>query len=340
VFNLIPRPLLDTQVAFTLARAIMAGTSLGVFDALAAGPLSSEEVAAACHTNPHATQQLLHCLEGAAYLSESRGRYANTRMVKRWLVKESPHSLRDKMLFQAEEWNWVGGLETFVSTGKSVAFHDTMSAHQWTRYQDGMRAVSMGVAPEVGLRTPVPRGARDLLDIGGAHGLFSAAICNRHPGLRSTILELPQAVNHAGLQPPERAPSSHVTYVAGDALTHDLGESRYDVVLISQLVHHFTNEQNRGLAQRAARALRPGGYLVIQDFARQASAAGQLAGVTGLYFALTSTSGTWRTKDMADWQRGAGLTPSRPKEFLSMTGLVQQNARKPRPSRIMRERAA
>jgi hypothetical protein len=36
--NLAPRPLLETQMAYTLARLIMVATKLGVFDALAEGP--------------------------------------------------------------------------------------------------------------------------------------------------------------------------------------------------------------------------------------------------------------------------------------------------------------
>jgi tRNA A22 N-methylase len=43
----------------------------------------------------------------------------------------------------------------------------------------------------------VPRGARDLLDIGGSHGYYSVALCRRHPTLRAVILDLPQAVVHA-----------------------------------------------------------------------------------------------------------------------------------------------
>jgi SAM-dependent methyltransferase len=36
-------------------------------------------------------------------------------------------------------------------------------------------------------------------------------------------------------------------------------------VLVAQLVHHFNAEQNRELAKRIARALRPNGVFVILD---------------------------------------------------------------------------
>lgn len=36
--NMVPEPMLTTQMAFTMARAIMAGVDVGIFEALAADP--------------------------------------------------------------------------------------------------------------------------------------------------------------------------------------------------------------------------------------------------------------------------------------------------------------
>jgi hypothetical protein len=43
--GLVPAPLLERQIAFTLARTIMLGVRLGVFDVLAEGPLAAFDVA-------------------------------------------------------------------------------------------------------------------------------------------------------------------------------------------------------------------------------------------------------------------------------------------------------
>ena len=43
--NLIPDPIIETFHACVLARAIMVGTKVGVFEALEDGPLTAEEVA-------------------------------------------------------------------------------------------------------------------------------------------------------------------------------------------------------------------------------------------------------------------------------------------------------
>src|SRR5262249_44866096 len=41
-----PQPLLETHIAMLLARAVMEGARLGVYEALAGGPLTAAEVAA------------------------------------------------------------------------------------------------------------------------------------------------------------------------------------------------------------------------------------------------------------------------------------------------------
>ena len=97
-------------------------------------------------------------------------------------------------------------------------------------------------------------------------------------------------------------------------------------------MHHFAPAQSRDVVRRAARALRPGGVLVIQELFALSSArrAGQVAALADLYFALTSESGTLSVEDLAEWQREAGLRPKRPVRFLSFPGAGQQNATKPR----------
>jgi SAM-dependent methyltransferase len=328
-----PRPLLETHGTLLLAQAIMVATKLGVFEALAAAPLTPDEVATRCGTDARATAKLLGVLEATGYLRATNGaRYALTADARRWFLDGSTHSLHDNVLFRFVEWEWIGRLDQFVQTGTPLDIHAEMSAGQWDLYQRGMRALAGAFSREVVLRTPVPRGARSMLDIGGSHGFFSVALCRRHPALSAEVLDLPGAVAQAAPILAREGLGDRVTHRAGDALTEDLGEGTFDLVFVSNLVHHFAPEQGRELVGRAARALRPGGILVIQELFALASGrpAGQLAALADLYFALTSRSGTLSVNELAAWQRDAGLRPRRPIRFVSFPGAGQQNAIKPR----------
>jgi hypothetical protein len=147
------------------------------------------------------------------------------------------------------------------------------------------------------------------------HARDGRAICVR---VRSTSARSHGATGHA------RHRGDRVVHRAGDALTGDLGVECHEIVIAAQLVHHFSEEQNRELAGRVARALRPGGIYAIIDAFRPARAndAGQIGALMEFYFALTSQSGTWTPQEMASWQSAAGLRPRRPVHFRTAPGLA------------------
>ncbi len=329
--GLVPTPLLDTYAA-AFGRAVMVATKLGLFEALAPGPLTATEVAARCDTDPRATEKLLNLLVGTRYLRSTNrdGRYALAPVARKWLLADSRQSLRDNILMKYLEWRWIEGFEDFVRGGQPLDVHATMTDEDWGLYQRGMRSQASFGAPQVARRTPVPKGAREMLDIGGSHGYFSVALCRRHPGLRATILDLPEAVAHAAPLLAAEGLGDRVRHRAGDALTDELGIETYDLIFMFSLAHHFDDATNRALARRAARALRPGGMLVIGEVLRPASPrkAGLLGAFFDLYFALTSEAGTWTFAEMAAWQRDAGLRVRKPIR-LRPGGVGLQAAAKP-----------
>jgi SAM-dependent methyltransferase len=329
--GMVPTPLVDTSGTFILARMVIAATQLGIFEALAAQALTAAELAAACGTHAGATQQLLDALVSSGYVLAHSDRYRLTLASRRWLLKTSPTSLRDAILFAAIEWDWMSHLSEFIRSGTPLDFHATMAPKHWALYQRAMRSLANIGAPELARRLPVPPGAQTMLDIGGSHGYYSVQLCRRNPGLRATILDLPAAIEHAAPLLAQEHMGDRVTHRAGNTLADDLGSAAYDLVLIAQLVHHFDDAQNRDLVRRAARALRPGGLLAILDaFHIPASkAGGQLASLLNLYFAFTSRSGIWEINEIVAWQRAASLLPQKAIQFLRMPGIVAQVAVKP-----------
>jgi SAM-dependent methyltransferase len=304
-----PITLMDTHVSFMRARAIMVGTKLGLFDALAAGPLGAAAVARQCGTAPGSTEKLLNALVGSGYLTFRNARYALSSTARKWVTATSPASIRDKVLFEFVEWALVEKFEEYVRTGRPLDMHRSVSDEEWRLYQRAMRALSGLAAPEIVRRTPMPAGAAAMLDIGGSHGFISVAMCRRYPGLRAVVLDLPQAVAHAAPILAREGMGDRVTHRAGDALIDDLGTDSWDFIYVSQLLHHFDEPTNRALVNRIARALRPKGVFVILEMIRPTSPndSGQVGALLDLYFALTSQSGTWSIREMQAWQRDAGL---------------------------------
>ncbi|HXJ36820.1 MAG TPA: class I SAM-dependent methyltransferase [Candidatus Eisenbacteria bacterium] len=323
VSGVVPTPFVDSWATFIFARTVMVAVRIGLFDALEEGPLEAPEIAQRCGTDARGTTKLLGALAASGYVELAGTRYALTALARKWLLASSPQSLRDVILLRFVDWEWLGELERFVRTGAPVDMHARMSKEQWGIYQRGMRALARTSAAEVIQRTPVPKGATALLDVGGSHGLYSVAFCRQYPALRATVLDLPEAVAEAAPLLAEERIGDRVVHRVGNAITDDFGTSVYDVVLFSQVVHLFRAEVCRDLVRRAAGALRPGGHVVIFDIIRPPSptASGQGAALMDLYFALVSESGTWSFEEMASWQRDAGLTAKKPIRLMRLPGL-------------------
>jgi SAM-dependent methyltransferase len=331
--ELAPRALVDTHASMMLARTVMAGAELKIFDALAEHPLTAQETAAICGSAPGPTALLLDALAACGYLRVEADRFALTRRSRPWLLSAGGNSVRDKLLLQVAEWRWLQSLEDFVRSGRPLDFHDSMPAEERDLYHRGMRALAGVAGREVAAKVPVPRAARRMLDLGGSHGHFAAEICRRHPGLSAEVMDLPDAIEAAAPLLAAEAMGDRLIHVAGDAITADLGVERYDVVLMSNLAHHFGADQNRELAMRVTRALKPGGAFVIQEPARaeRPGRAGQVPALLGLYFAMQSRPGvrTWTVAEMAGWQRSAGLKVLRARTLRTAPGWVQQPAVRP-----------
>ena len=326
----VPRPIIDALPGLIIARAIMAATRAGFFETLATGEHGAAEVAACCATDPAATEKLLNVLVAQRYLRVRGGRYRLTNAARRWLLADSPQSIRDYLLFNELQWRWLGQTDTFVQTGAPIRFHHALTPGEWALYQQGMYAIARLTAPEVAWRIPLPAHARRMLDVGGAHGQYAVALCRQHPQLHATILDLPQAVTEAAPLLAKSGLSERICHTAGDALTADLGVARYDLIFVANLAHHFDDATNRALVRRIARALTPGGLCVIQDGMRPGTQQqlGQFEACADFFFALTSEAGLYSFAEMAAWQRAAGLTPRRPIRLLTGPGQGLQMATK------------
>ncbi len=326
-----PPGIFECWSGMMLARTVMAATRLEIFESLAAGPLTADEVAQRCGTHPRATAKLLHALVGVGCLRVRGERYMLRRSARSWLLRDGKNSFRDLNLLHYLEWHWWEHCEEYVRTGQPLRVHSTMTDEEWGVYQRGMRAGIEMPAGWVARHLPLPRTAQKMLDIGGGHGYFSVAICRRYAQLRSTILELPAAIEHAAPLLAKEGMGDRVVHRAGDALTEALGSDEYDLVFMSAVVHHFNETTNRQLMQRIARALRPGGVAAIWEPVRQdhAGRSRQFGGLLDLFFGLFSEAGTWSSAEIGGWFRESGLNACSARSPRLMPDLALHIGRKP-----------
>lgn len=333
--NAIPAPIFDTMFACLNARAIMIGVETGVFDALEKRPLSAKTIARNCSLHLTGSERLLNCLVAGGHLQTEGKNYALTSATRKWLLASSPDTVRDMVLFNFDQWHLMEGMDGFVKTGKGVDFHNHLDETGWSRYQAAMRAITKTWTEQTARRLSVPQNPKLMMDLGGSHGGFSAALCRLYPELQGIILDLPDAIAAAAPLLAEEGLGNRIVYQEGDALTEDLGEDRFDIVLMSQLTHHFTADQNSSLTEKVMHALKPGGvFAILEQIAVEGMTDAvrsdrKIGVVLDLYFGATSAAGTWTLKEIHGWQKSAGLRPKRVIWISKAPGVAVISATKP-----------
>ena len=169
-----------------------------------------------------------------------------------------------------------------------------------------MAQTARPVAEWVADQVPVPDDGRHLLDIGGGHGIYSAAICRRHPPLVAEVLELPTALDPAVLVAREYGCDRYVTHRSGDIRTTAL-DNDYAVVFLGNLIHHYPAGILAQVLAKIAAHTASGGTIAIWDLAAGDTAADPVTACFALFFHLTSSAGCHSAAALMEALTAAGF---------------------------------
>lgn len=148
----------------------------------------------------------------------------------------------------------------------------------------------------------LPAGAH-VLDVGGGHGRYARDLVEL--GLRATVFDKPVCVDFA-----RELHGEALEYRTGDFMKDDLG-GPYDAALLSNIVHGFSESDNRALVARLTRHLKPKGSLIFKDmFIDDLGADPENAVMFGLTMLLYTDGGASYTIAEVDaWCHSEGFSP-------------------------------
>jgi|JI10StandDraft_1071094.scaffolds.fasta_scaffold04201_15 SAM-dependent methyltransferase len=310
--GLVPYPMLDVLVAPVQARALIAAERASVFSALREKSSTTEDLASRLALDSSCLELVLRLLSSMGYVKRRTGEWSLTRLGRKHFGPGAPSPFGDFVAFGAPQWGWISRLDEVLKTGRGVEIHRTLTGPDWNLYQRAMAEGARDFAAFVARELPVPAGARLCLDVAGSHGLVGAALCRAHPGLKSVVLDRPEAIPEARKLADELGIADVVSFREADILQDDYGEGA-DVVILANILHHFTPDVNLQILTRARKALRPGGSVGIFDIEAPApgappEAAGDAA---ALFFRITSNSACFSGDEYLDWLRRTGFTRAR-----------------------------
>ena len=106
---------------------------------------------------------------------------------------------------------------------------------------------------------------RRLLDVGGGSGAFDIELCLRHRELSATVYDLPFVTEIAHERIAEAGLSDRILTQPGDFFADAQYPPDHDVMLLSMIMHDWSERENRAILRKCYDALPPGGSVVISE---------------------------------------------------------------------------
>ena len=269
-----PAVVLDLMSAFRRSKTMFAAVSLGAFDALSAGPRDAGELAVELKADREALARLLNACVGLGLLTRDGETYVNTPAAAAYLCQNSPRRLTGYLSFSnTVMWNLWSRLEDAVREGT----HRWRQVYDWDgpifahffRTDEALREFLLGMhgyglisSPRVVAAFDLSRFER-LVDLGGATGHLAIAACQRYPGLRATVFDLPEALPLAREVVAASDVANRVDVAGGDFFADPLPPA--DLYALGRVLHDWTEAKIALLLARIHAALPAGGGLLIAE---------------------------------------------------------------------------
>lgn len=305
-----PSSIVRLSTAYWESQTLLTANRLRLFDFLADGARSADEVAAGLKLNPRSTGIFLRACAGLGLLEQSDGRFQNSPVAAVFLVSRSPAFMGKVIHYSDQLYTAWGHLEDSLRNGQPALPAQSYLGDDAERTRGFVMAMhdrALGIA-----RALVPlldlSGRRNLLDVGGGPGTYSVLLTERFPGLHAEVLELPGVAAVARELVAAAGASERVSLRDGDYHSASFGTGK-DVVLMSGMFHRETEQACRGLIERAAACLDSGGLLVVSDvFADPGGTHPTFAAMFGLNMMLTAADGgVHADADVQRWMAEAGF---------------------------------
>lgn len=268
-----PSPALffDTINAFQRTEALKAAIELDLFTHVAAGRHTAGQIAAACDASPRGVRILADYLVVAGFLRKSEGRYELTPDAEVFLTRSSPAYLGGvlEFLLTPQLRGCFATLTDAVRKGGTAVSDEGTVSHDNPIWVAFARAMGPMMAPQAELLVGLIGGDRQrslrVLDVAAGHGLFGIAFARHYLNAQVAALDWANVLAVATENARLAGVAERHALLPGSAFEVDWG-GRYDLVLLTNFLHHFDVPTCERLAAKALAALAPGGRCVTLEF--------------------------------------------------------------------------
>ena len=266
-----PQLFFQTINAHQRTEALKAALELEVFTAIGEGNTTAADIAKRCQTSERGMRILCDYLTIMEMLTKQGDRYGLTLDSATFLDKRSPAYLGNATEFLCSPMMFENTkhIADAVRKGGTVMEDEGTVSHDnpvWVKFARGMAPLmAMPAQMMAKLVDPQPAGKLKILDIAAGHGLFGIAFAKNNPQAEITAVDWPAVLEVAKENAQNAGVADRYHTNPGSAFDVDFGTG-YDLVLLTNFLHHFDQPTNETLLRKIHAALADGGRVATLEF--------------------------------------------------------------------------
>ncbi len=309
-----PAVVFDNLMAFQRTFALKAAIDLDIFRAVGQGPGDVSSIARHAKASERGTRILCDFLVVAGLLQKENGHYRHTPSSAAFLDPSSPNCLASVSRFLSNPM--IRGpyehLADIVRAGRTVLPGEGSVDPEnpaWVEFAQSMAPMMAGLAgPLAALALQGRTGPMRVLDIAAGHGLFGIEIAKQNPQAHVTGLDWAPVLEVALDNAKKAGVQDRYDMLPGSAFDVDFG-GPYDIVLLTNFLHHFDPDTNVGLLKKIRSVLKPGGSVATLEFVPNDDRVSPPQPATFSMTMLTSTiaGDAYTFRELSEMHRQAGF---------------------------------
>jgi ubiquinone/menaquinone biosynthesis C-methylase UbiE len=264
-----PEIVLDTIWAYQRSAALKTAIDLHLFTAIDEGANTAPAVAARCAAAERGIRILCDYLTTIGLLAKADGRYQLPLNTATFLSQRSPAymgTIANFLMLPGLKGNFDDLTET-VKRGSVSASGNTVAAENpiWVEFAKAMVPMIMPAAHAIAdILDIAAAGPVRVLDVAAGHGMFGITLAQRNPEAEITAVDWAPVLGVAQEHARAAGVDARVHAQPGDAFTVPFGNG-YDIVLVTNFLHHFDHETCIGFLKKVRAALDANGRVVILE---------------------------------------------------------------------------
>jgi 2-polyprenyl-3-methyl-5-hydroxy-6-metoxy-1,4-benzoquinol methylase len=254
--------------AYQQTEAIKAAIELEIFTAIAEGNAQAASIAKRCQAAERGVRILCDFLTIHGFLTKDGDTYVLAPDSALFLDRHSPAYMGGAIEFlltsRVREGN--ARITEAVRQGGTALGEGTLARENpdWVRFAQAMMPL-MQMPAEI-MATELRKGgeAQKVLDVAAGHGIFGIAVAKQNPAAHVYAADWKNVLEVASKNAQALGVDDRYHLLPGSAFETDFGVD-YDLVLITNFLHHFDPPTCTGFMHKVHSALKPGGRAAIAE---------------------------------------------------------------------------